>query len=88
MQNKDIFITPCQSVTFSCRFSFILLAETSVVSGHFFWERLGAKSFLFGYPRNDKSRFHYLCLVVSQLFSTSKFGTQFKAYYILTTFNI
>ena len=26
----------------------------TVVPGRFFWERLGTKSFLFGYPRNEK----------------------------------
>ena len=29
---------------------------TSIVSGCFFWERLGTKSFLFGYPRNEKQQ--------------------------------
>ena len=38
----------------SSRFSFILLAEMHVVSGRFFWEQLGTKSFLFEYPRNKK----------------------------------
>ena len=32
------------------------LAETSVISGCFFWEWLGTKSFLLWYPRNEKGQ--------------------------------